>query len=154
MEIKSLMNVDPRFRDIVKAVALGESATAQSIGAELDADEHEQLSIFATAVMSVCLDHRFRDDHSLEAIRGFVEEMRGNYAKSNRPLKFFVIEGVIRAFAGEEDILDDISAEDQMRVNYPVIRKIVSDSSTLREKLDDVMHDAELLMAEWMSEDE
>jgi len=137
------------FKDLMRAIALGDAETAHSVNQRLTADEHDRASVYSTAVMSVLLEQRFKDDSSRPAISRFVAEMEQNYAKASTPIKPLATEGVIRAFAGEEQLLDEISPEDQLVVQYPIIRKIVADSPELTERMEDVLNDAALLMEEW-----
>jgi|GEM_PF-7084605 len=146
------MSSDPRFREIIKGVALGSTDTARQVGDQLTAIEHGQLNEFGTAVMALCLEHRFKDDASTDAIRQFVAEMRKNYANSRTGLNFFTIEGVIRGFAGDEAILDEISPEDQMQAQFPIIRKIVAESEVLRNDLEALFDEADRMIAEWENE--
>ncbi|HIV59484.1 MAG TPA: hypothetical protein H9902_16170 [Candidatus Stackebrandtia faecavium] len=102
---------------------------------------------------AIALLNRFEEDSSPEAIRKFANAMAANYANAQPPLKPFVIEGVIRAFAGEEHILDEISAEDQRDSQFPIIREIVAGSGELQARIDDVLTDAETLAREWEAEE-
>jgi hypothetical protein len=131
---------------------LGDTEQAQTLNDRLNDDERNELGVYGTAVLSVCLDHRFRDDSSRAAIDRFVEAMRSNYAKADPPLKVLAIEGVIRAFAGEDWILDEISPEDQQATQLPIIREIVASSAELRGRIDDVLTDADQLATAWASE--
>jgi hypothetical protein len=147
------MSADPRFRQVIKAVALGNAESVRQVGDELSEAEHGQLYVFGTAAMSICLERRFEADASAEAIRQFVNEMRQNFAKSKQQPNYLAIEGVIRGFAGDEHLLDDISTKDQALAQFPIIRKIVAEDDFIREHLDDLMDEAERMMQAWESED-
>lgn len=147
------MTRDATSKEIMKAAALGDSPTAKRLSADFSAEEHEQLYIFGTAVMAICLEQRFAEDSSAEAVRQFVHEMRFDFQKSDPPIKPLMIEGYIRAFCGEEHLLDEIPGSERLEAQIPIIRKIVAQSAHLNARLDDVMKDAELLAAEWASEE-
>ena len=146
------MTVTDNVRELVRSVALGDAAKAQRINDELSDEQRDELGIFGTAVVSVCLGHQFKDDSSHDAIRRFVARMQANYANTQPPLKPFAIEGVIRAFAGEEHLLDEISAQDQLASQFPIIREIVAETPELHGRIDDVLTDAETLVREWTAD--
>lgn len=143
------MTVANSVRQLVRSVALGDAGTAQRLNDELSAETREELGAFGTAVLSICLGHQFKDDSSHEAIRRFVDRMQANYANAQPPLKPFAIEGVIRAFAGEDHLLDEIPPRDQLASQFPIIHEIVAETPELRNHIDDVLTDAETLVREW-----
>ncbi len=147
------MTISGNLRELLRSVAMGHTDSAQSLNDRLSDGDRAQLGIYGTAVMAICLGHRFEEDSSPEAIRKFAHGMAANYANAQPPLKPFVIEGVIRAFAGEEHILDEISAEDQLDSHFPIIREIVAGSGELQARIDDVLTDAETLVREWEAEE-
>lgn len=148
------MAVNPLFRQIARAMALGDGDRAKGLIADIPDHEGHAYHTYMTAVFSCAVEHRFKDDNSQEAIRRFVEEMRHDYRTAEPPLKAFAMEGLLRAFFGEEHLMDEISADDQLRCELLAIRKIVHQSTHMKEHLDDYLTDAEGLAAEWTSEGE
>jgi hypothetical protein len=147
------MSADPRFHQIITAVALGGDDSARQVGENLSEAEHGQLYIFGTAVMSICLERRFQADASAEAIRSFVNEMRQNYANSKRQFNYLAIEGLIRGFAGDEHLLDEISPSEQLNAQFPIIRKIVAEDPALQQNIDALMTEADQLVDVWHAEE-
>lgn len=137
------------YRQILKAIALGDGEAANRLNSQLDEAGHQELFGYATAVLSVCLEQRFKDDSSPEAIRQFVEQMRHDFRNAEPPIKPLMLEALIRAFAGEEHLLEEIPVDEQANAQYPIIRKIVAESDELRNRLDDVLNDAEVLVRQW-----
>ena len=147
------MNTQRMFREMMRAVATGDADEARRISGQLDGEAHGRLNVYSTAVLSIVLGHRFAEDSSRGAIQEFMDQLRHDYRKANPPIKPLMVEGVIRAFAGEEHLLDEIPAEEQLNAQYPVIRKIVADSPELSQRIDDILTDAETLVHEWETED-
>ena len=143
------MTTTALFRDIVKAFALGDTEQARRLDAQLTAEDRDAFNIFVTAMFFGAVGHRFENDDSREAIKAFVDEMRSEYADAQPPLKPLVIEGLIRAAFGEEYFLDEISPDEQLMFQFPIIHKIVTQSPHMQERLDDYLTDAGRLAAEW-----
>lgn len=148
------MSVNENFPAIMRSLALGDSATAKRLITDFSTDQHEQLYIYGTAVMSICLEHRFKDDSSPEAVRSFVNEMRYDFRNAEPPIKPLMIEAYIRAFCGEEHLLDEVPDSERMDAQIPIIRKIVGQSPELQGGIDDVMKDAEQLADSWAREED
>ena len=99
--------------------------------------------------MAICLEERFKDDAGSEAIRRFVEEMRHDFRNSQPPIKPLMIEAYIRAFAGEEHLLQEVPEDERADAQIPIIRKIVAQSPRLQDEIDQLMVDAGVLAAQW-----
>jgi hypothetical protein len=146
------MTGNPLFRETMRASALGNADKATELYQQIPKSEVEQYNMFIVAFFAGALGVRFKDDHSLPAIKRFAEEMRYDYREANPPVKQLVIEGLIRGMLGEEQMFDEISAEDQYRTQLLAIRKIVGQSPEMQANLDSYLKDAETLVAEWQSE--
>lgn len=142
-----------RFRAIMKALALGDSDTAKRLSVDFDADEHAALYVYGTAVMAICLEERFKDDASVEAVHKFVNEMRHDFRNSQPPIKPLMIEAYIRAFCGEDHLMDEVPETERADAQVPIIRKIVGQSPALQDRLDQVLEEATVLAEEWAAED-
>ncbi|SDK56324.1 hypothetical protein SAMN05216298_0560 [Glycomyces sambucus] len=147
------MNEPAIFRDAIRAVAFGDGATARRIHDDLDEAAHERLFAFAIAVMSVCIEHRFAEDATHEAFRAFANEMREDFRDADPPPKPLAVEVVLRGFAGEDHLLDEIPVEDQTVLRYPLIRKIVADDPELQAGFDGVLDQAEALLEAWAEQE-
>lgn len=138
------------FRKVVKAVTQGDAQEAKQLDAEIADDERATFNIYVTAVFFGAVGHRFEEDHSQAAIQQFANEMREEYRNAPAPMKPLVVEGLIRAAFGEEYFLDEISADDQLTFQFPIIRKIVAQSEHMQARIDDYLADAQTLANEWM----
>ena len=141
------------FRQVVKAMALGDGDRAQVLNREISPDDRESFHTYVTAMFAGAAAHRFEHDQSREAIDQFVNEMRHDYRKADPAFKPLVMEGLLRALFGEEHLIDEISPEDQLRTQFLAIRKIVDQSDHMRERLDDYLTDAQALAEHWSNED-
>lgn len=144
----------PLFRQIAKAMALGDGDRAADLIDSVPDNEIDVYQTYITAVFAGAAGHRFDEDHSHEAIRQFVSEARLNFQSAQPPLKALVMEGLFRVLFGEEHLLDEITPDDQLRHQFLAIRKIVGQSDHMQEHLDEYLADAETLAKEWTSEDE
>jgi hypothetical protein len=147
------MTGNPLFRETMRAAALGNSTEASRLYDQIPKVEIEQYNLFVVAFFAAALGVRFKDDHSLGAIKQFAEEMRYDYREANPPVKQMVIEGLIRGMLGEEQMFEEISAAEQYRTQLLAIRKIVGQSPEMQAHLDDYFADAETLAAQWQSEE-
>lgn len=147
------MAVNPTHRELVKAIAVGDTNRAHGLNESIQNGDRDQYHLFVTAFFSIMLEHRFADDSSRDAIAKFVEEMRYDYRNADPAIKPWAIEGVIRASCGEEHLLDEISAEDTLSAEYQVIGKIAVQSPTVIPQIDGFLDEAEKLANEWASQD-
>lgn len=137
----------------MRAAALGNSAEASRLYGQIPNDEIEHYNMFVVAFFAAALGVRFKDDHSLRAIKQFADEMRYDYREASPPVKQIVIEGLIRGMLGEEQMFEEITAAEQYRTQLLAIRKIVGQSPEMQARLDDYLKDAETLAVQWQSED-
>jgi hypothetical protein len=105
----------------------------------------------AMALFAGALEVRLGESPERSDIDALVAEMRYDYRNASPPMNFLAVEALIRAIYGEEDLADNISAEDQYRVQISVIVKIVAQSEQMRARLDDYLADAETLATQWQA---
>ncbi|MFG3342356.1 hypothetical protein [Glycomyces sp. NPDC048151] len=146
------MKAGKLFRDTMRASSLGDSDEAARLYAQIPESEIDNYNMFIIAFFAGALGVRFKDDHSLAAIKQFAEEMQIDYRNAKPPVKQLVIEGLIRGMLGEEDLFDEISPEDQYRTQLLAIRKIVGQSPEMQARLDDYLTEAEALSDQWIAE--
>jgi hypothetical protein len=140
------------FRDIAKAMAVGDGDRAAELIGNIDDAEMHEYHTYITAVFAAAVAHYFKDDSSPEAIRRFVDGMRHDYRKANPPLQALTMEGLLRAFFGEEHLMDEIDPNEQLRCEFLAIRKMVFDNDELRLGLDKLVADAEAMAREWLTD--
>ena len=143
-------------RGLLKAIALGDGESIRDLNekrlaSDRDPQQRKDFRTLTSALFVVALEQRFADDTSSEAVKRFVEELRYDYRDAKPPIKPLVTEAVIRAVMGEEHLLDEISAEDQLESQFPVIRKITMQSSDMTARIDSYLDDAQSLAREWES---
>lgn len=143
----------PNHRELVKAIALGDTGKAHELNLVIPDSERAQYHEYVTAFFSVLLEHRFADDSSRDTIATFVNEMRHDYRNTEAPINALIIEGVIRASCGEEYFLDNISGAETLRAEYLVIGKIATQSPTVFPRIEEFLDKAEHLMQEWTAEE-
>ncbi|MGH8792946.1 MAG: hypothetical protein ACRDXX_09900 [Stackebrandtia sp.] len=146
------MTVKTDHRELVKAIAVGNTEKANALNDRIPDDEREDFHTFVTAFFSLMLEQRFKDDSSREAILAFVDEMRYDYRNTEPPIKPLAVEGLIRASCGEEHFFDEISPTDTLRSEFLVIGKIAAQSPIVIPRIEDFLTDAETLAAQWASE--
>lgn len=140
-----------KIRDLVKALALGYSDTAKLMME--DVEEGSQSDMF-TATFCVCVEQRFKEDSSESAVRAFVDQAKRNYAGAN--FKALTAEALIRVVLDPDansTVLEEVSSENYISAQIPVIRKIVAESVELTERIETVLDDAEKMIAAWDAED-
>lgn len=147
-----VMSNPGKYRDILRALALGDADTADRLHAELDdAADHSDL---VAAAFCIVVEQRFKEDSSPEAISRFMAETRSSFANAQPPLKILAAEAMVRAALRPEeaDLLDEVDPSDHVRTQLPLIRKIVAESPDLQACIDDVLDDAEKIAAHWASQ--
>ncbi|HIW62282.1 MAG TPA: hypothetical protein H9881_07490 [Candidatus Stackebrandtia excrementipullorum] len=142
------------YATVTKAMALGRADEVEKLTSDFTADDHDALHTFGTAVMAVCLGEQFKDEVSLEAIRRFVVELRYEFRNSEPRVKPLMVEGYIRAFAGEDYLLDDIPPTERVHAQALTIRKVVAQTDRWRDDPDALMTEAESLSTQWEHEDD
>ncbi|GAA4919047.1 hypothetical protein LX16_4415 [Stackebrandtia albiflava] len=140
------------FKDTVKALALGDADRAMELDERISSEDRGDYFIYLSAVMAGAIEHHFANDHSREAIARFAEELRYEFRNATPPVKPLVIEAVVRAFYGEDHLLDDVSNDDQILAAYPIIRSITYRSEHMRSNLDKYLADAAMLADQWGSQ--
>jgi hypothetical protein len=148
------MNERTAFRTVLHGVAFGQLEPAQQINDELDEAAHGRLFELSTALMAVCLEHRFRTDASHHAIRVFVHEMRLSYQNAEPTIQPLMIEAIIRAFAGEEHLIDEVPFSAQLASQYPIIRQIFAEDPEFLAEFEDALDQAERMVQHWADDDE
>ena len=143
------MATDQLFRDILRAVMDGDGTRARQLIETIPEEDRQAYFMFLSAVMAGALEHHLGEETTWGAIIRFVNEVRYEFRKADPPINSLVIEGVVRAFYGEDHLLDGMSTSDKMAAAYPIIRSIASRSDHMRDNIDKYFHDAELLAREW-----
>lgn len=139
MESKTL------FRETIKAGALGDSQRAVELNSRIPEEERDDFNDHVSAVFCAAVENRLREDHSLPAIKEFVNEFRYDFREADPPVKVLVAEALIRVFYGEEHLIDEIDGAEQIRHQLMIIRKIVDQSQSIKNQLDEFLIEAQKL---------
>ena len=141
-----------KLQQVMKAAALGDSDRANELHDQFTAEDQGAYNVYVIAVFAGAMGVRFATDQSLEAVRRFAAEMEYDYRSATPPVKQLTVELLIRAMMGEEHLFDEISAEDQLRLQLLAIRKVVDQSEKMRTHIDEYLSDAAKLATQWESE--
>lgn len=140
------MDRNELFRQILKAAAAGHSETLGGLMRQIKNEDRQAFFVFTTAVFSGMVDHWFTGERDAAVARSFVNDMRQEFDEG--AVNFLVVEGLIRALFGEDELLDDITPDDQLSASLAVIRKIFDQSEEIRDRLDDYLSDAAMMADE------
>ncbi|CAM3275553.1 hypothetical protein [Stackebrandtia soli] len=142
----------PQYREVLKALVLGDLETANRLSGEVPDSDGAAYHDLVTALFCVMLDHRFGSTADHASILVFVNEMRNDYRHADSAIKPLAIEATIRAFRGEEDLLNEVTPEDTLAARYQVIRKIVLQSEDAQQNIDRYLSEAQDLSKQWSEE--
>lgn len=112
----------------------------------LPVEQAEQYEKYLAALFAVLLEDKFKDGLDHEAIIAFVDELRERFRDSEPRFKAFVVEGVIRASAGETHIFDDLPQEEIIPSRVQVIGTLAMDGTSVRSDLSKLLTVADELM--------
>ncbi|MEV3938745.1 hypothetical protein AB0K52_22580 [Glycomyces sp. NPDC049804] len=140
------------FQKIAKALALGEGANAREFLAQMaDADQREYV-VYIAAAFTELAETYFRDDHGLVAIKTFVDEMAYAYRSAEPPFRPMAMEVLIRAVFDDDQSLDEVTADEQLRFHTLALRMMTHKSAEIYAQLDQYLAEAKSLALEWLSE--
>lgn len=138
-----------KYRDVLKLMLLGHNETAgeahNGIDDAVDPD-------YVSAVFVICAGKRFEEDASPAAVRRFIDEARKDYEGANPPFKPLAGEALLRVAVDPENeaqLIDEVDPDDRFMVQLLMTRKIVAESAELTDRVDDVLDDAEKVVAMW-----
>lgn len=146
------MSNEVKYRDVLKALLLGNQASANALKTQMSDAEYRTSDELISAAFCVAVEQRFKADSSPAAVQAFMDEARQNFANAQPPLKPLVAEALIRGVLGEDHLLDDLDSNDFTPTQLPLTRKIVAESPDLQERIDDLLDDAEKIAAHWASQ--
>jgi hypothetical protein len=146
------MTTRAEYRQVLQAMLNGEAGTATQLNQFTGEVTWRDSGLLVTAAYALAAQQRFADDESHAAIKDFVAEAQRNYATAPTPIRPLIAEGVTRAVLGEEDLLNDISPEDQQVTQMLLTYKIVQDAGMTPPQVDELLNEAEALVDVWTAE--
>lgn len=141
------------FKDIARAMATGEGAEGARLGEQRGNDDESRNFKFVTALFIGMVVAHLGESPGKAEIDQFIDRMRHDYRKRDPPFKALAMEGVVRAVYGEGHVLDEIPANEQLRLQYMAIREITHHNESVQDKLEEFLDDAEIIAREWESEE-
>jgi hypothetical protein len=141
------------FQRIVRAMALGEGASARDLIAQMPDEDQRDYVVYIAAAFTEFAETYFREDHGLVAIKNFVDEMAFAYRSSNPPFRPLAMEVLLRAVFDDDQSLDEVNAEEQLRFHTLALRMFAHKSPEIYAQLDQHLAEAASLAKEWLSEE-
>ena len=137
------------YANIIKAQLLGNFAEADALLDEFDDEDGQYEVALTAAVFTLTLRNRFGSDPSRKAIDKLINDARVEYldAPGFKPL---AAEALVRGVLSdkEEHLLDEVPEEDYVINQLAIAHKSVADSHELAAHIDDVITEAEELVAQ------
>jgi hypothetical protein len=141
------------FQKIAKAMALGEGANARELIAQMPDEDQREYMVYIAAAFTELAEAHFREDQSLVAIKNLVDEMAFAYRSANPPFRAMAMEVLLRAVFDDDQSLDEVSAEEQLRYHTLALRMFAHKSPEIYAQLDQHLAEATSLAKEWLSEE-
>lgn len=138
---------------LLKAEVLGDVETAKSLNSALSDDDLDHYDVLAVALFAGAISHRLGEAPEDDEIDAFVAELREDYRNAEPAVDMTVMEALVRAMFGADEMLDGVSGEEQHAAQLPIISKIVAQSNEMKTRIDDHLADAESLARQWESEE-
>ncbi|GAA1662801.1 hypothetical protein GCM10009830_05120 [Glycomyces endophyticus] len=146
------MASNPLIRELMRAIALGDGSKMKELNSRLPDADRDDYVIRVAAMFAGVVGHVFEHDQSPEAIRDFIAKISYAYRNAEPPFKPLAMEALIRALLGEDDLLDEVAAEDQLDIEILTIRMITDQYPKVRDNLEEYLNDAETLAVHWEAE--
>ncbi len=147
------MTTNSAPRHLLRAFALGDSATAHQLNQDLPDSERDRYFDLVAALFAVLLERRFASGVNRDVISGFVNEMRYDYRNAQPPINALAAEGVIRAAFGDDHLLADIADAEVLNAQHQVITKIVAQDAEVSASIDRFLDEAESTVKSWDSQE-
>lgn len=141
------------YKDLARAMATGHGQEGARLGEQLSSDDESRNFKYVTALFIGMVVTHLGENPGKAEIDQFIDRMRHDYRKMEPPFKSLAMEGVVRAVYGEAHLLDEIPANEQLRLQYMAIREITHHNESVSSKLDAYLDDAEVIAGEWEAED-
>lgn len=145
------MTTRAEYRQVFQTMLNGDAQAAIQLNQSQGDVTWNDSGLLVTAAFALAAEQRFSADASQVAIKAFVAEAQQNYASAPTPIKPLIAEGVTRAVLGEEDLLNDISREDQQSTQMLLTYKIVRDSDMSPAQVNQLLNEAESLVDQWIA---
>ncbi|MFC4335262.1 hypothetical protein [Salininema proteolyticum] len=143
------MEHSDHFKATMRAIAL--DRPSDELVSQIPDDAQEDWATFVAAMFAAVIGQVFEHDQSHEAVKKFVSEMRYGYRELDTPISALALEGLLRGMLGEEHLLDEVTPEEQFRLQILSIRKVVNDVEQVNTNLEAYLADA-VTLAESLAE--
>lgn len=139
-------------REQLRAFATGDIDRAQELNDSLAAEDRAKYNMLLGALFAVLLDNHFEGNTSPQAIAAFVDKIRRDYEAAGQPFNAWTVEGILRATAGEEHLLNEFSSEEIMATQTLIVGRLAISKPEVAEKIDEFLDEAEQIVTEWERE--
>lgn len=146
------MTASAVYREQLRAFATGNIDRAQELNDSLAAEDRAKYNNLLGALFAVLLDNHFQGDTSPQAIAAFVAKIRRDYEAAGQPFNAWTVEGILRATAGEEHLLNEFSSEDLLATQTLIVGRLAINNPEVQEDIDRFLDEAEAIVAEWERE--
>ncbi|GAB3993917.1 hypothetical protein GCM10029992_06840 [Glycomyces albus] len=147
-----MTTIKPHHRELVEAIASRDLTKARQLNEAMPVEDRPAYAQYLSAVFAILLEDFFGDNLSRDAISGFVKQLKDDFRNAEPPFRPLVVEGVIRASAGETDLYNDLESEDIVSTQVMIIGKLGIQGTSVRPDLENILNEAEQLVAEWAHE--
>ncbi|WP_199044565.1 hypothetical protein [Glycomyces salinus] len=147
------MTASAVHREQLRAFATGNIDRAQELNDSLAAEDRAKYNNLLGALFAVLLDNHFQGDTSPQAIAAFVGNIRRDYEAAGQPFNAWTVEGVLRATAGEEHLLNEFSPEDLLATQTLIVGRLAINNPEVQEDIDRFLDEAEAIVVEWEREE-
>ena len=147
-----MTTIKPHHRELVEAIASRDLTKARHLNETMPIEDRPAYAQYLSAVFALLLEDFFKDNLSRDTISGFVKQLKEDFRNAEPPFRPLMVEGVIRASAGETDLYDELESEDIVSTQVMIIGKLGIQGSSVRPDLDNILNEAEALVAEWERE--
>lgn len=136
------------YIDTLRAIAKGDSAEAARRDSMIEDEARPEFHRRVTALFSLFLAETFEENASHDEVMRFVESVAYGYRNIDPPVKPLALEATVRGTLGEDQLLDEVEPEEQIRVMLLVIRAVAAQNERVQLHLDKFLMDADTLARE------
>lgn len=138
-----------QYRQILEAGLRGDFTEAERLNAELGDIPFSVSAVLVGAVFYMAVQQRFATDSSPAAVHKFTKEALAEYADATPPIEQSVVDALVRAALGEEDLMQGLDAAETVPVQMSLVYKIVADLHLSDVQLAKLLNDGESLASSW-----
>lgn len=136
------------YRVLLAAILTDDVEGAKRAGRRVGEVTWNDSGLLVAALFSLVIKGRFKSDSGADAVREFIAQALREFTVADIGINPLVVEGVVRAALGEEDLLDGIAPLEGMQAQIALMHKVLGDADISRDQLDALLDQAERLLDE------